>query len=112
MKPKTQNVSIAEAIIITQSVFLCLVGLAGWMASAPVNDGFAALRDRDSAVAIVTDKGITTDKTEVDLRNVEKVLKNYETVCLTIGAIGLIVLVGTVGRAYLKPHGKNQKRRR
>ena len=112
MKPKTQSVSVAEAIIITQSIFLCLVGIAGWMASAPVNDGFAALRDRDSAVAIVTDKGITTDKTEVDLRNVEKVLKNYETVCLTIGAIGLIVLVGTIGRAYIKPHGKTQKRRR
>ena len=103
--------SVHELIIAVQAAMLFLVGLAGYMATSPVNDGFRALRDRDSAVAIVTDKGITTDKVEVDLRTVEKIIQNYELVCYMISCIGLIVLVGVVGRTYIRMYGKTKASR-
>ena len=93
---------IAELIIATQSALLALVGLAGMMAVNPVLQGFNALRDRDSAVAIVTDKGITTDKTEVDLTQVYSIIQNYKAVCLTAMCLGGMVFIATIIRIYQK----------
>jgi hypothetical protein len=102
-KPKPAPKSgIAEVIIATQSALLGLVGLAGMMAVGPVLQGFNALRDRDSAVAIVTDKGITTDKTEVDLTQVFSIIQNYKAVCLTAMCLGGMVFVATLVRIYQK----------
>lgn len=110
-KPKSDG-SVHEVIIAVQAVMLFLVGLAGYMATDPVHRGFDALRDRDSAVAIVTDKGITTDKVDVDLRMVEKIIQNYELVCYVACAIGLIVLAGVLGRTYKRMYGKTKDIRR
>jgi len=93
---------IAELIIATQSALLALVGLAGMMAVNPVLQGFNALRDRDSAVAIITDKGITTDKTEVDLMQVYSIIQNYKAVCLISMCLGGMVFVATLVRIYQK----------
>ncbi len=93
---------IAELIIATQSALLALVGLAGMMAVNPVLQGFNALRDRDSAVAIITDKGITTDKTEVDLMQVYSIIQNYKAVCLIAMCLGVMVFVATLVRIYQK----------
>jgi hypothetical protein len=93
---------VAELIIGTQSLILAFVGLAGFMAVNPVNRGFQALRDKDSMVAIVTDKGLTTDKVEVDMSSVERIIKNYESVCMTAMCIGFIVFIFTILRHLSK----------
>lgn len=110
-KKPNPSASVTELIIAVQASILFLVGLAGYMATSPVNDGFNALRDRDSAVAIVTDNGITTDKATVDLRTVERIIQNYELVCYMIACIGLIVLAGVVGRTYIRIYGKTKGNR-
>ena len=101
-KQPVQKRGIAELIIATQSALLALVGLAGMMAVTPVLRGFNALRDRDSAVAIITDKGITTDKTEVDLTEVFSIIQNYRAVCLVAMCLGGMVFIATIVRIYLK----------
>jgi hypothetical protein len=101
-KPPVPKRGIAELIIATQSALLALVGLAGMMAVTPVLQGFNALRDRDSAVAIVTDKGITTDKTEVDLTQVFSIIQNYRSVCLVAMCLGGMVFIATLIRIYQK----------
>lgn len=101
-KQPVQKRGIAEVIIATQSALLALVGLAGMMAVTPVLQGFNALRDRDSAVAIITNKGITTDKTEVDLTEVFSIIQNYRAVCLVAMCLGGMVFIATLVRIYQK----------
>lgn len=82
------------------------MGLAGMMAVGPVNAGFRALRDKESMVAIITDDGITSDKVQVDLSQVQNIVRNYEFVCLLAMCIGGLVFLASVGRIYLKRNAK------
>ena len=97
----------AEIIIGTQSLILALVGLAGYMAVSPVNQGFKALRDKDSMVAIVTDKGLTTDRVDIDMSSVQQIINNYECVCMTAMCLGFIVFVFTILRYLSKTNESN-----
>ena len=106
LKPKPKSV-VAELIIGTQSLILALVGLAGFMAVSPVNQGFKALRDKDSMVAIVTDKGLTTDKVDIDMSAVERIINNYETVCMTAMCLGFVVFIFTILRYLSKTNEGN-----
>ena len=104
--PPSSNVSPSEVIIVVQSAILALMGLAGMMAVGPVNAGFRALRDKESMVAIITDDGITSDKTQVDLSQVQSIVRNYEFVCLLAMCIGGMVFVVSLIRIYLKNNAK------
>lgn len=107
MKSTPQSsVGPSEVIITVQSAILALMGLAGMMAVGPVNAGFRALRDKESMVAIITDDGITSDKVQVDLSQVQNIVRNYEFVCLLAMCIGGLVFIASVGRIYLKRNAK------
>lgn len=94
--------SVSEAIISIQSVFLLLFGIAGLMATGTVVAGFKAMRDLDSAVALITDGAIVTDKTTVSVERVEGIINNFQLVCLTSLTIGTVVAVATVARLIIK----------
>lgn len=100
------SVGPSEIIIAVQSAILALMGLAGMMAVGPVNAGFRALRDKESMVAIITDDGITSDKVQVDLSQVQAIVRNYEFVCLLAMCIGGLVFLASLGRIYLKRNAK------
>ena len=104
--PPSSNVSPSEIIIAVQSAILALMGLAGMMAVGPVNAGFKALRDKESMVAIITDDGITSDKVQVDLSQVQAIVRNYEFVCLLAMCIGGMVFTVSLVRIYLKRNAK------
>lgn len=98
--PEKQNVS--EVIILIQSVFLLLFGVAGMMATETIVAGFKAMRDLDSAALFITDGSIVTDKTTVSVERVESIINNFQLVCLTSLTIGAVVVVATAARLIIK----------
>ena len=118
MKKKQKEVktngSVSETIIATQSVFLFAFGLAGVMATSYVVAGFNALRDVNSAVAIVTDSGITTENGTVSVEAVRGIINNFQLVGISISSFGAIVFTATCIRLYNrnKLKSKPAKKRR
>ena len=94
--------SVSETIISIQSVFLLLFGIAGLMATSTIVAGFNAMRDLDSAVALITDGAVVTDKTTVSVERVEGIINNFQLVCLTSLTIGTVVALATVARLIIK----------
>jgi hypothetical protein len=94
--------SVSETIISIQSVFLLLFGIAGMMATGTIVAGFKAMRDLDSAVTLITDGAVVTDKTTVSVERVEGIINNFQLVCLTSLTIGTVVAVATVARLIIK----------
>lgn len=92
----------SEAIIATQSFFLFAFGMAGIMATSAVIAGFNALRNLNSAVAIVTDEGIATEDGVVNLERVRGIIMNFELVGICVSAFGFIICVATCIRIYRK----------
>ena len=112
-KPKAQEKSgnASEVIIATQSFFLFAFGMAGVMATSAVVAGFNALRDLNSAVAIVTDAGIQTESGVVSVERVRGIINNFELVGVCVSVFGFIVCTATCVRIYIKmkkvkPKGK------
>ena len=101
-KSLPQKQSVSEAIISIQSVFLLLFGIAGLMATGTIVAGFNAMRDLNSAVTLITDGAIVTDKTTVSVERVEGIINNFQLVCLTSLTIGTVVAVATVARLIIK----------
>jgi hypothetical protein len=94
--------SVSEVIIATQSFFLFAFGMAGIMATSAVVAGFNALRNLNSAVAIVTDEGIATEDGVVNLEKVRGIIMNFELVGICVSAFGFVVCVATCIRMYRK----------
>lgn len=94
--------SVSETIISVQSVFLLLFGIAGMMATSTIVAGFKAMRDLESAVTLITDNAVVTDKEVISVERVEGIINNFELVCLTSLTIGTVVAVATVVRLILK----------
>jgi hypothetical protein len=94
--------SVSETIISVQSVFLLLFGVAGMMATSTIVAGFKAMRDLESAVTLITDNAVVTDKEVISVERVEGIINNFELVCLTSLTIGTVVVVATVVRLMLK----------
>jgi hypothetical protein len=92
----------SEVIIATQSFFLFAFGMAGIMATSAVVAGFNALRNLNSAVAIVTDEGIATEDGVVNLERVRGIIMNFELVGICVSAFGFIVCIATCVRMYRK----------
>jgi hypothetical protein len=92
--------SVSEVIIATQSFFLFAFGMAAIMATSAVVAGFAALRNLNSAVAIVTDEGIQTEDGVVSVERVSGIINNFELVGVCVSVFGLIVCVATCIRIY------------
>ena len=83
-------------------MFLLLFGIAGLMATGTIVAGFNAMRDLNSAVTLITDGAIVTDKTTVSVERVEGIINNFQLVCLTSLTIGTVVAVATVARLIIK----------
>lgn len=115
-KPRQEksNGSVSETIIATQSLFLLAFGLAGVMATSYVVAGFNALRDVNSAVAIVTDTGIQTEAGTVSVETVRGIINNFQLVGISVSVFGSIVFVATCIRLYnrSKLKSKPAKKRR
>jgi hypothetical protein len=94
--------SVSETIISIQSVFLLLFGIAGMMATGTIVAGFKAMRDLDSAVTLITDGAVVTDKTTVSVERVEGIINNFQLVCLTSLTIGTVVAAATIARLIIK----------
>lgn len=94
--------SVSEVIIATQSFFLFAFGMAGIMATSAVVAGFAALRNLNSAVAIVTDEGIQTEDGVVSVERVSGIINSFELVGVCVSVFGLVVCVATCIRIYRK----------
>lgn len=94
--------SVSETIISVQSVFLLLFGIAGMMATSTIVAGFKAMRDLESAVTLITDNAVVTEKEVISVERVEGIINNFELVCLTSLTIGTVVAVATVARLILK----------
>lgn len=116
MKKKTpaKNGSVSEIIIATQSFFLFAFGMAGIMATSAVVAGFAALRNLNSAVAIVTDEGIQTEHGVVSVERVKGIIDNFELIGVCVSVFGFIVCVASCVRIYRKskerqPSSKSKK---
>ena len=101
-KPKQEAGSVSEVIIATQSFFLFAFGMAGIMATSAVVAGFAALRNLNSAVAIVTDEGIQTEHGVVSVERVRGIIDNFELIGVCVSVFGFIVCVATCIRIYRK----------
>lgn len=101
-KPPAKNGSVSEIIIATQSFFLFAFGMAGIMATSAVVAGFAALRNLNSAVAIVTDEGIQTEHGVVSVERVRGIIDNFELIGVCVSVFGFIVCVATCIRIYKK----------
>jgi hypothetical protein len=113
-KPKAteSNGSVSETIIATQSFFLLAFGLAGVMATSYVVAGFNALRDVNSAVAIVTDAGIQTETETVSVEAVRGIINNFQLVGISVSAFGSIVFAATCIRLYNRNKLKSTKVKR
>ena len=72
------------------------------MATSTIVAGFNAMRDLDSAAALITDGAIATGKTTVSVERVEGIINNFQLVCLTSLTIGTVVAVATVARLIIK----------
>jgi hypothetical protein len=103
--------SVSEVIIATQSFFLFAFGMAGIMATSAVVAGFNALRNLNSAVAIVTDEGIQTEDGVVSVERVSGIVNNFELVGVAVSAFGFIVCVATCIRIYNKTKSASPKAR-
>lgn len=103
----TANGNASEVIIATQSFFLFAFGMAGIMATSAVVAGFNALRNLNSAVAIVTDEGIATEDGVVNLEKVRGIIMNFELVGICVSAFGFIICVATCIRMYKKMREAN-----
>lgn len=105
---KSGNAS--ELIIATQSFFLFAFGMAGVLATSSVVAGFNALRDLNSAFAIVTDQGIQTEHGVVSVERVRGIVNNFELVGVCVSVFGFIVCVATCIRLYrkMKPEAKRK----
>lgn len=104
--------SVSEVIIATQSFFLFAFGMAGIMATSAVVAGFAALRNLNSAVAIVTDEGIQTEDGVVSVERVSGIINNFELVGVCVSVFGLIVCVATCIRIYKRSQAKSKPLRK
>ena len=84
------------------------------MATSTVVAGFAALRNRDSAFAIVTDEGIQTEHGVVSVERVSGIINNFELVGVCVSVFGLVVLIATCIRIYnkSKPEPKVLRKRK
>jgi hypothetical protein len=98
-KPAKEE-GVSEVIIATQSFFLLAFGAAGVMATSYVVAGFNALRDVNSAVAIVTDAGIQTETQTVSVEAVRGIINNFQLVGISISVFGGIVFTATCLRIY------------
>jgi hypothetical protein len=103
-KSKSRSVkpAVSETIISVQSVFLLLFGVAGMMATSTIVAGFRAMRDLESAVTLITDNAVVTDKEVVSVERVEGIINNFQLVCLTSLTIGSVVVLATVVRLVIK----------
>ena len=99
---QTASGNASEVIIATQSFFLFAFGMAGIMATSAVVAGFNALRNLNSAVAIVTDEGIATEDGLVNLERVRGIIMNFELVGICVSAFGFIICTATCIRIYRK----------
>jgi hypothetical protein len=72
------------------------------MATGTIVAGFKAMRDLDSAVTLITDGSVVTDKTTISVERVEGIINNFQLVCLTSLTIGIVVSAATVVRLILK----------
>ena len=109
MKNKTKSKnqkSVSEHIIIAQSFYLFVFGLAGYMATSSVVAGFNALRNKDSAVAIITDSGIVTDQGDVSLEQVSSIINNFELISVCGLIFGFIITLATIIRIIRKSNNK------
>ena len=114
MKKKTKPAgsgSVSETIIATQSFFLFAFGMAAIMATSAVVAGFNALRDLNSAVAIVTDEGVVTENGVVSVEKVRGIIMNFELVGIAVSSFGFIVCVATCIRIYRKMKSAGPKAR-
>lgn len=81
------------------------------MATSAVVAGFNALRNLNSAVAIVTDEGIQTEDGVVSVERVSGIVNNFELVGVAVSAFGFIVCVATCIRIYNKTKSASPKAR-
>ncbi len=103
--------SVSEVIIATQSFFLFAFGMAAIMATSAVVAGFNALRDMNSAVAIVTDEGIVTEGGVVSVERVRGIVDNFGLIGVAVSSFGFIVCVATCIRIYTKMKSASPKAR-
>jgi hypothetical protein len=103
--------SVSEVIIATQSFFLFAFGMAAIMATSAVVAGFNALRNLNSAVAIVTDEGVVTEDGVVNVENVRGIIMNFELIGVAVSAFGFIVCIATCIRIYTKMKSASPKAR-
>lgn len=103
--------SVSEVIIATQSFFLFAFGMAAIMATSAVVAGFNALRDMNSAVAIVTDEGIVTENGVVSVERVRGIVDNFGLIGVSVSGFGFIVCVATCIRIYSKMKSASPKAR-
>lgn len=104
--------SVSEVIIATQSFFLFAFGMAAIMATSAVVAGFNALRNLNSAVAIVTDEGVLTEHGVVSVEGVRGIITNFELVGVCVSVFGFVVCVATCLRIYKKKNDSKPVARR
>lgn len=85
-----------------QSLFLMAFGLAGFMASSTVVAGMKAMTDANSAVAIITNGALVTDKESIGVEQASRIVSNFEIVCTSALAIGTVVVVASLIRLALR----------
>ena len=103
VKPKQ---SVVESIIFLQSIFLVAFGLAGFMAASTVVAGMRAITNASSAVAIITEGNIVTENEMVSVDDAKNIINNFEIVCTSSLAIGMVIVIASVVRLVLKRKGK------
>lgn len=99
--------SAAESIILTQSVFLMVFGMAGFMAASTVVAGFKAITNANSAVALITNGAIVTEHESVSIDQAKRIISNFELVCTSALTIGSVVLLASLLRILLKTRKTN-----
>lgn len=103
MAKKEQSRSAAEIVIIMQSVFLIAFGVCGYTASSTIVAAFRAVTDAKSSAYIITDNAILTDTgVNISTTEAESIINNFEFVCTSCLAIGLVVFVANVIRLHIK----------
>lgn len=103
MAKKKQERSAAEIVIIMQSVFLIAFGVCGYTASSTIVAAFRAVTDANSSAYIITDNAILTDTgVNISTAEAESIINNFELVCTSCLAIGLVVFVANVIRLHIK----------
>lgn len=98
-KPKQ---SVVESIIFLQSLFLVAFGLAGFMAASTVVAGISALTDASSAASLITDGRLVTETQTIKVDDAKHIIGNFEIVCTSSLAIGLVVVTASVVRLALR----------